>query len=98
MSSRSSTSITNSGRSLQDSNDRPAHAITQARKTKRKRLALRLRECTSPPTGGTMGVLSRYVASVRGEQCFVTINGRSEALMYRRGQQIVAGDRTFVVT
>jgi hypothetical protein len=45
-----------------------------------------------------MGVLGRYVASVRGEQCFVTVNGRSEALMFRRGQQIVAGDRTFVVT
>jgi hypothetical protein len=45
-----------------------------------------------------MSVLGRCVASVRGEQCFVTVNGRSEASMYRRGQQIVAGDRTFVVT
>jgi len=36
-----------------------------------------------------MSVLSRCVASVRGEQCFVTVNGRSEASMYRRGQQIV---------
>jgi hypothetical protein len=52
----------------------------------------------APSTGGTMSVLSRCVASVRGEQCFVTVNGRSEASMYRRGQQIVAGDRTFVVT
>lgn len=45
-----------------------------------------------------MNVISRCVASVRGEQCFVTVNGRTEALMYRRGQQIVAGDRTYVIT
>jgi hypothetical protein len=45
-----------------------------------------------------MNVIRRCVASVRGEQCFVTVNGRSEALMYRPGQEIVAGDRTFVVT
>jgi hypothetical protein len=52
----------------------------------------------TPLTGGTMGLISRCVASVRGEQCFVTVNGRSEAQMYRRGQQIVAGDRTYVIT
>jgi hypothetical protein len=45
-----------------------------------------------------MGVISRSVASLRGEQCFITVNGRTEALMYRRGQQLVAGDRAFVVT
>ena len=50
-----------------------------------------------PLTEGTMNVLSRYVASLRGEQCFVTVYGR-EALTYRRGQQLVAGDRPFVVT
>ena len=44
-----------------------------------------------------MNVLSRCVASLRGEQCFVTVYGR-EALTYRRGQQLVAGDRAFVVT
>jgi hypothetical protein len=45
-----------------------------------------------------MNIISRCVASVRGEQCFVTVNGRSQAGMYRRGQEIVAGDRTYVVT
>jgi hypothetical protein len=44
-----------------------------------------------------MNVLSRYVASLRGERCFVTVYGR-EALTYRRGQQLIAGDRAFVVT
>ena len=45
-----------------------------------------------------MGVISRCVASIRGEQCFITVNGRSEAMEYRRGQEIVAGDRSYVVT
>lgn len=45
-----------------------------------------------------MGVISRCVASLRGEQCFVTVNGQSEAMTYRRGQEIVAGDRSYVVT
>ena len=50
-------------------------------------------------TGGqTMDVISRCVASLRGEQCFITVNGRSEAMTYRRGQEIVAGDRSYVVT
>ena len=44
-----------------------------------------------------MTVLSRCVAALRGEQCYVTVIGR-EALTYRRGQQLVAGDRAFVVT
>ena len=53
----------------------------------------------TPPTGGqTMGVISRCVASLRGEQCFITVYGPSEAGMYRRGQEIVAGDRSYVVT
>jgi hypothetical protein len=45
-----------------------------------------------------MGVISRCVASLRGEQCFVTVNGQSEAMAYRRGQEIIAGDRSYVVT
>jgi hypothetical protein len=53
----------------------------------------------APLTGGkTMGVISRCVATIRGEQCFITVNGRSEAATYRRGQEIVAGDRSYVVT
>jgi hypothetical protein len=45
-----------------------------------------------------MGVITRFVASLRGEQCFITVHGPSEARMYRRGQEIVAGDRSYVVT
>ena len=45
-----------------------------------------------------MDVISRCVASLRGEQCFITVNGRSAAMAYRRGQEIVAGDRSYVVT
>ena len=45
-----------------------------------------------------MGVISRCVASLRGEQCFIKVNGRSEALAYHRGQEIVAGNRSYVVT
>jgi hypothetical protein len=45
-----------------------------------------------------MGVIGRCVASIRGEQCFITVNGPSEARTYRRGQEIVAGDRAYVVT
>jgi hypothetical protein len=45
-----------------------------------------------------MGAILRCVASLRGERCFITVNGRSEASSYRRGQEIVAGDRSFVVT
>ena len=45
-----------------------------------------------------MGVISRCVAALRGEQCFITVNGRSEAMTYRRGEEIVAGDRSYVVT
>ena len=45
-----------------------------------------------------MGVISRCVASLRGEQCFITVHGPSEASAYRRGQEIVAGDRSYVVT
>ena len=45
-----------------------------------------------------MGVISRCVAALRGEQCFITVNGRSEAMTYRQGEEIVAGDRSYVVT
>jgi hypothetical protein len=45
-----------------------------------------------------MGAISRCVATLRGEQCFITVNGRSEVMTYRRGQEIVAGDRAYVVT
>ena len=45
-----------------------------------------------------MGVIRRCVATLRGEQCFITVNGRSEVMAYRRGQEIVAGDRSYVVT
>jgi hypothetical protein len=45
-----------------------------------------------------MGVISRCVATLRGEQCFITVNGLSEVMTYRRGQEIVAGDRAYVVT
>jgi hypothetical protein len=48
--------------------------------------------------GQTMGVISRCVATLRGEQCFITVNGQSEVMTYRRGQEIVAGDRSYVVT
>ena len=45
-----------------------------------------------------MGMISRCVASLRGEECFITVNGHSEAMAYRRGQEIVAGDRSYVIT
>jgi hypothetical protein len=45
-----------------------------------------------------MGAISRCVATLRGEQRFITVNGPSEAATYRRGQEIVAGDRSYVVT
>jgi hypothetical protein len=30
-----------------------------------------------------MGAISRCVATLRGEQCFITVNGPSEAMTYR---------------
>jgi hypothetical protein len=55
-------------------------------------------EFASLSGGQTMGAISRFVASLRGEQCFITVYGCTEAMTYRRGQEIVAGDRSYVVT
>ena len=91
--------MTNFDGSLQDGNDRSRLAFTNRQLTQQRTLALRLRcGLRSLPEEKTMGAISRCVATLRGEQCFITVNGHSERNMYRRGQEIVAGDRSYVVT
>jgi len=91
--------MTNVDARLQDGNDAPAHLYKSTVNPKRTEwhsgCGVQLCSLTEDPT---MGVIGRCMATLRGEQCFITVNGRSEMMSYRRGQEIVAGDRTYIVT